>query len=70
MIPKFDKGRKTSLVAIILLVIIIALFVALFLEIIDATQLTHAIEGIVASAVVVIGFLSKDFDQSHTIKKP
>lgn len=61
-----SKGKKTTVVAYISLALIIALFVALFLSKITATELKDGITGIVASAVVVIGFLSKDYDQSHT----
>lgn len=62
-----NKGTKTTTVAYISLALIVALFVALFMKIIDATELKDGITGIVAAAVVVIGFLSKDYDKSHTI---
>ena len=54
------KGRKTTTVAFIALGLIIALLVALFLKIIDANGFKDGLSAIVAGAVVVIGFLSKD----------
>lgn len=60
------KGLKTTVIAYISLALIVALFVALFIEKINATELKDGITGIVAAAVVVIGFLSKDYDKSHT----
>jgi len=60
------KGRKTTTVAIITLLLIIVLFVALFMKIVTLPEVKDAITAIVAAAVIVIGFLTKDQDQTHT----
>ncbi len=64
-----DKGKKTTRVAYVALVLIIALFVALFMKIITADDLWNGITAVGAGAIVFIGFLSKDQTASHTFDK-
>lgn len=67
MIPKkTDKGFKSTLVAYISLFLIIACLIALFMKIITGSEFQEIITGVVAGAVVVLGFLTKDADKSHT----
>ncbi len=61
-----NKGKKTTAVAYAVLALIIALFVALFLDKITVAELKDGITGIVASAVVVVAFLAKDYDKTHS----
>lgn len=60
------KGKKTTIVAYSAAAIIVALLVALFIEKITADDFFNGLTSVGAAAVVFIGFLSKDFDQSHT----
>ena len=60
------KGRKTTIVAFIILVAGIGLVVALVLEKLTATNFGIAMSSVTALGVTVIGFLSKDADKSHT----
>ena len=61
-----NKGKKTSTIAYIALVLIIALFVALFLDKITADELFKGLGVIGTAAALFIGFLSKDQTASHT----
>lgn len=60
------KGKKTTTIAIIAGVIIIALIVAMYLKIITADEVWKGIPIIGTTAMLFIGFFSKDADQSHT----
>lgn len=61
-----NKGKKTSTIAYIALVLIIALFIALFLDKITADELFKGLGAIGTAAALFIGFLSKDQTASHT----
>lgn len=60
------KGKKTTTIAIVAGVIIIALIVAMYLKIITADEVWKGIPIIGTTAMLFIGFFSKDADQSHT----
>lgn len=62
------KGKKTTTIAIVAGVIIIALIVAMYLKIITADEVWKGIPIIGTTAMLFIGFFSKDADQSHTKK--
>lgn len=61
-----NKGKKTSTIAYIALVLIIVLFVALFLDKITADELFKGLGAIGTASALFIGFLSKDQTASHT----
>jgi hypothetical protein len=64
-----SKGKKTTRVAYISLVLIIALFVSLFMELITADDLWKGLGAIGTCATLFIGILSKDQTASHTNDK-
>ncbi len=61
-----NKGRKTTIVASIALVLIVALFIAMFVDKITADELFKGLGAIGTAAALFIGFLSKDQTASHT----
>lgn len=61
-----NKGRKTTIVAIIGIVLVIGIFVAWFMKRIETSDLAIALAAASSAITIVIGLLSKDADQSHT----
>ena len=60
------KGKKTTIVAYIALALILSFFVALFMKLITMNELKDGIGAVTAAAVVIIGILSKDVNETHT----
>ena len=60
------KGRKTTIIAIIGILIGIAIFIFFFLGKIDRDDLTIAIAGLGTFIATIVGLISKDQDQTHT----
>ncbi len=61
-----NKGRKTTIIAIVAGIMIIALIVAMYMKIISADELWKGIPIIGTAAALFIGFFSKDQTASHT----
>ena len=61
-----NKGRKTTIIAIVAGIMIIALIIAMYLKIITADELWKGIPIIGTAAALFIGFFSKDQTASHT----
>lgn len=61
-----SKGKKTTIVAILISLMAISLFVALFMKIIDSDQLFKGLNGLGVFGAVLIGWLSKDQDATHS----
>lgn len=61
-----NKGRKTTIIAIVAGIMIIALIIAMYIKIITADELWKGIPIIGTAAALFIGFFSKDQTASHT----
>lgn len=62
-----NKGVKTSIIAVIAIVLGVAVFVLFFFDKIDKDDLTIAIAGLGAFTAILGGLFAKDVDKSHTI---
>lgn len=61
------KGLKTTIVAILVALLGITTFIMWYLGKVDNEGLTIGLAGISVLGTAIIGFLSKDADQSHSI---
>ena len=62
------KGIKTTIAAFLLLIAGLALVTGLMIGWIDTPKFTAAMSSLAAFGAVIIGFLAKDQDKSHTQK--
>ena len=69
MIKINKKGVKTTIVSVIGFGIIVALLVAMFMDKITAEDFFDGLTAVGASVAIFIGFLSKDYNQSHSKDK-
>lgn len=61
-----NKGKKTTIVAIIGIILVLGIFVAWFMKRIETSELSMALTAVSSALVIVIGLFAKDADQSHT----
>lgn len=60
------KGKKTTIVAIVAGVVILSLVVAMYLKIITADDVWKGLPIVGTTAMLFIGFFSKDANETHT----
>ncbi len=61
-----NKGRKTTIVAIIGIALIVGIFTVWFLKRIETGDLAMALAAVSSAVTIIIGLFAKDADQSHT----
>lgn len=64
------KGLKTTIVAFTGLAVLIGIVVFYLMGKITTEQLTVALASVGSALGVIIGFLSKDYNKSHSGDKP
>jgi len=60
------KGKKTTIVAIIGVVLVLGIFTAWFLNRIETSELTMGLTAVSSAIAIIVGLFSKDATASHT----